>query len=340
MNVLVLGGTGVISRAIVNLLLKKKHTVTVFNRGTRTVLFDEPVRHITGDRQDYADFESRMKKESFDAVIDMICFNEADAKSTVAAFGDRVNQIVVCSSSSVYQRPIRSVPTVESEEALTDDPTFPYAYHKAEMERYFNGVFQTQNLPITLIRPSLTFGPGAANMGILRQNFGIVDRIRKGKPLVMFGDGNNPWSFTFAPDLAKAFVGALGNAKTYGQSYHACSEECTRWDDFYLAFGKVLGIEPQIIHIPTDLLYIADEDLFGHLHYEKSFVGLYDNTKVKTAIPDFVCDIALHEGIHMMVDWFEKEANYVDPEKDAMEDRLVALYSGWERQMQAFSNTQ
>ena len=337
MNVLVLGGTGVISRAIVNLLLKKNHTVTVFNRGNRSVSFDQPVREITGDRQDRATFEAHMQKESFDAVIDMICFNEADAQSTMAAFGDRTNQIVICSSGAVYQRPFRSIPTAESEELLCDDPAFQYAYQKAEMERYFNEITRTQKIPITIIRPSLTYGPGAANIGILRQNYGIVDRIKKGKPLVMFGDGNNPWSFTFASDLAKAFVGVLGNSKTYGQSYHACSEEPTVWNDLYLEFGKVVGIEPNIVHIPTDLLYAADPDMFGHLYFEKTFTGLFDNSKIKNDVPEFVCDLSLNTGLKTIVDWFEKEANQVDLAKDALEDRLVDLYNGWHKQMQDFS---
>ena len=136
MNVLVLGGTGVISRAIVNLLLKKEHKVTVFNRGSRTLSFEGPVRQITGDRGDRSDFESRMRQESFDAVIDMICFNEADARSTVAAFKDNSAQIVVCSSVAAYKRPYNSVPTVESAESLYDDPTFGYALDKAQVERY------------------------------------------------------------------------------------------------------------------------------------------------------------------------------------------------------------
>ena len=338
MNVLVLGGTGVISRAIVNLLLEKEHNVTVFNRGSRALSFEGPVRQIIGDRSDRIDFESRMRKESFDAVIDMICFNEADARSTVAAFKDNSAQIVVCSSVAAYKRPYNSVPTVESAESLYDDPTFSYAFDKAQVERYLQEEIDSQQLPITIIRPSLTYGPGAANIGVLRQNFGIISRIRKQKPLVMFGDGSTPWSFTFTPDLAKAFVGVLGNPQTYGQAYHACSEQRCRWEDLYLEFGKVLGIEPHIIHIPSELLCLANPELFSHLYLEKTFSGLFDNAKIRSAVPDFTCNISLHEGIKIMVDWFEQEANQVDPEKDAMEDRLVELHAGWKSQMKAFSS--
>ncbi len=337
MNVLVLGGSGVISRAIVNLLLEKKHTVAVFNRGSRTLPYNGKVRQITGDRLDREDFESRMQQESFDAVIDMICFNEADARSTVAAFKDNSGQIIICSSVAAYKRPYRSVPTVESSESLFDDPSFEYAWNKAQVEHYLGEEFRSRQLPVTIIRPSLTYGPGAANVGVLRQNYGIIDRIRKGKPLVMFGDGSTPWSFTFAPDLAKAFVGVIGHPQTFGQAYHACSEERCRWEDLYLEFGRVLGIEPRIVHISSELLVAANPELFSHLYLEKTFPGLFDNAKIRSVIPDFTCDISLHDGIKMMVEWFEKEANQVDPAKQSMEDRLVELYHGWKDQMRTFS---
>ena len=335
MKVLVLGGTGVISREIVKLLIADQHEVTLYNRGSRVLEFPAEVRQITGDRLDRENFESAMRNERFDAVIDMICFNEADARSTVAAFGDSGAHIVICSSVAAYKRPYQSVPTVEDAEELFDDPTFPYAFDKAQVERYLNRVIAKRNLPITIIRPSLTFGPGAANMGVLRQNYGIIDRIRKGKSLVMFGDGSTVFSFTFTPDLAKAFVGILGNEKTFAQAYHVCSEERSRWEDLYLTFGSVLGSEVKIVHIPSELLMAAKPDLFSHLFFEKTYPGLFDNTKIRSVLPDFRCDIDLHGGAKMMVGWFEKEANQVDQEKDTLEDRLVDLHAGWKTLMMA-----
>ena len=337
MKVLVLGGTGVISRQIVNRLIAKNHEVAVYNRGTRDDMFGSDVRQIVGDRSDRDTFETSMRDESFDAVIDMICFNEADARSTIAAFADSGAHIVVCSSVAAYKRPYATVPTVEAAESLYDDPSFGYAFDKAQVERYLGSVVRDEQVPITIIRPSLTFGPGAANMGVLRQNYGIIDRIRKGKPLVMFGDGSTSWSFTFTPDLARAFVGVLGNEHAFGEAYHACSEERCRWEDLYLEFGRVLDREVEIVHISSELLVAANPDLFTHLYLEKTFAGLFDNSKIRTVLPDFRCDISLHDGVQMMVDWFEKEANQVDPEKDELEDRLVELFNGWKGQMEALS---
>jgi nucleoside-diphosphate-sugar epimerase len=334
MRVLILGGTGVISRAIVNQLLIDNHEVIIFNRGNKKQSFAGEVEQIQGDRLDRDAFETSMRKEKFDAVIDMICFNEADAKSTVAAFRDNVEQLVVCSSIAAYKRPYKTVPTVEASEQLHDNPVFSYAFDKAEMERYLHRVIRDENLPITIIRPSLTYGPGAVNIGVLRQNFGIVDRIRKEKPLVMFGDGSTSWSFTFAPDLAKGFAGVLGKKETYGQAYHVTNEERTIWEDLYLEIGRIVGKTPRIVHIPSELLLKAAPNLCAHLYFEKTYAGLFDNSKIRSVVPEFAPELSLNAGLRIIVDWWEKEANTIDPEKDALEDKLVSLWTGWVDQVQ------
>ena len=210
---------------------------------------------------------------------------------------------------------------------------FSYAFQKAEVERYLNTVIRKDNLPVTIIRPSLTYGSGAVNIGVLRQNYGIIDRIRKGKPLVMFGDGSTSWCWTFAQDLAKAFIGVLGNKKTFGQAYHATSEERHIWEDLYLEFGRITGIEPIIVHIPSELLYQAAPNLCNHLLFEKTYAGLFDNSKIKEDVPEFHTEITLNHGLQIILEWFESQGNKVDPEKDILEDRLVSLYNHWGDQM-------
>jgi nucleoside-diphosphate-sugar epimerase len=333
MKVLILGGTGVISREITKQLLADNHEVVLFNRGQKQLDFTQDVRQIIGDRQDRERFETKMHAERFDVVIDMICFNREDAESTIRAFSNNTDHLIVCSSIAAYKRPPKSIPIREDAEELFDDLSFPYAFHKAEMERFLQKEITKQQLPITMIRPSLTFGPGGANMGVLRQNYGIVDRIRKGKTLVMFGDGTTPWNFTFTPDLAKAFMLSAGNERTFGKTYHSTNEDPHLWEDLYLEFGKVVGKEPNIVHIPSELLYTAAPNLCGHLYFEKTYPGLFDNSKFKVDVPEFEAKISLHQGLQMMLDWFEKEANVIDPEKAALEDRLVDLHQNWAQQI-------
>ncbi len=333
MKILILGGTGVISREIVAQLLADHHEVVLFNRGQKQLPFADAVSQITGDRRKYEQFENTMQQETFDVVIDMICFNAEDAQSTLRAFKNNTGHLIMCSSIAAYKRPYKVVPITEDSIELFDDPGFSYAFQKAEMERYLQSEIEKDQLPITIIRPSLTFGPGSANIGVLRQNYGIVDRIRKGKPLVMFGDGTTPWSFTFTPDLAKGFIGVMGKKQTYGKAYHVTNEELHLWEDLYLEVGKIVGKEPRIVHIPSELLYKAAPNLCGHLYFEKTYPGLFDNTKFKTDVPEFEATINLNQGLQMVVDWFEKEARTVDPEKDALEDQLVKLHGEWAEQI-------
>ncbi|MDB5888435.1 MAG: nucleoside-diphosphate-sugar epimerase, partial [Rhodocyclales bacterium] len=258
---------------------------------------------------------------------------EEDAVSTVETFRDRVEQIIVCSSSSAYRRPYVTTPIQEDAELLCEDPVFPYSYNKAQVERYLQKQIHDAGLPITIIRPSYTVGAGHTGLGVLRQAYGIVDRIRKGKPLLMFGDGNNPWSFTFATDLAKAFAGAVGNRKTYGQHYHATSEWRTVWNDLYREFGKILGHEVKLFNLPSQVLYHAAPKLCAHLYYEKCFAGLFDNSKIKRDVPEFEATITLNEGLRNLLTWYEAEFNVVDPEKDALEDRLYEIHTGLMQQV-------
>ena len=169
MKVLILGGTGVISRAIVDRLLVKGHEVVLFNRGSKKLAFDGPTGEIIGNRADRAAFKAAMQAQKFDVVIDMICLTEEDAVSTVETFRDRVEQIIVCSSSSAYRRPYVTTPIQEDAELLCEDPVFPYSYNKAQVERYLQKQILDAGLPITILRPSYTVGAGHTGLGVLRQ---------------------------------------------------------------------------------------------------------------------------------------------------------------------------
>ncbi len=334
MKILIIGGTGVISREIVNQLLKQGNEVVLYNRGKKNLVFKDDVTQITGDRQDQEQFETSLKNKKFDAAIDMICYNKDNAESTIRALKDNTEHFIFCSSCAAYQRPYKSVPTCEDAEDLYEDPSFSYAFHKAEMERYLNNESKKNQLNITIIRPSLTFGPGSTNLGVLRQNYGIVERIKQGKPLIMFGDGTTPWSFTFTPDLARGFIGTIKNAKCYSKSYHITSEFRNLWRDLYLEFGKLIGKEVKLVNIPSSLLYKADPKLFAHLYLEKTYSGLFDNSKIKKDIPGFEATIALTEGLKMMLQWYEETGSTIDPDKDALEDKLVRLYYKWEKEIE------
>jgi nucleoside-diphosphate-sugar epimerase len=331
MKILVIGGTGVISRELVRQLADAGMETTIVNRGQRSVSLPKGVETLQMDRKDTEGFAQLFQNKKYDAVIDMVAFEEEDARQTVDVFRDKTDQIMIVSSVAAYERPIRPVPTREDQVTLWQTDTgYTYGYKKAVLERYLNTESEA-GVPITIIRPSLTFGDGARNVGVLRQNMGILERIRQGKPLVMFGDGIHPWSFTFTPDLARMMIRLLGNKKAVGEAFHLVSQEQDNWLDLYYGFGKLVGREPELVHIPSPVLYRQNPDLFGHIYFEKSHSGYFSNQKYLEATGDNFTNMSLNEGLAQLKESWERDGLKVDPKLDAMEDSMIeAVRRGYE----------
>jgi len=328
MKILILGGTGTISRQIVSQSLAAGHEVTLINRGTRKTGFEKDVTTIVADRHS-SDFADLVKDVPADVVIDMICFKPEDARQTTELFGDKCRQIIVTSSVAAYKRPTKSIPIREDAEELRDDESFIYGFWKAEIERHLNAQMGRIGAAITIIRPSFTFGEGTANLGTLRQNRNIVRRIKDGKPLITTGEVAAPWSFTFARDLAKAYVLSAGNEKTYNKVYHVTNTELVTWEDLYRTMGRVLGKEPELYCVPSALLKELWPDVCSHLYFEKTGLNYYSNEKFMTDVPEYRPTVSLEEGIREVMDWWEKTDFPYDEEKEFLEDKICALYENF-----------
>jgi len=333
MKLLVIGGTGVISREIVKQASAKGFDVTIFNRGNRDCPVPEGVKVIHGDRDDAKDFAEKMSDLNVDVMIDMNCLTREQAVQDVEIFGDKVEQMIITSSIAAYVRPFKSYPIREEAEELDTTGNFIYGYNKAEIERYLQSMMGKIKAAITIIRPSLTFGEGAANFGMLRQNRNLVRRIKEGKPVVMMGEGVAPWSFTFVQDLANGFVLSCGNENTYNDWYHVTNTEIVVWEDLYHAVGKAVGKEVKMVNIPTVLLAEMLPDVCMHHYVEKRHFSLFDISKFQKAVPEYQPKVTLEEGVKALVEWWEEVDFPYDEEKDALEDRMCEAYEKFRKEL-------
>lgn len=338
MNILILGGTGVISRAITKEAVQQGNTVTLFNRGLRKVNFDfdtTRIKTIVGDRTNNAQFVQLLSSEKPDVVIDMISFNKNDAKQTLDVFSKKCGQIIFTSSSSVYAHPYKTFPIKEDEEILTNDPTFPYGFEKAEMEKFIWNYRKenTDTCPVIIIRPSLTFGEGCMNIGVLRQNANIIYRIRNHQPLVMPGDGTALWAFTFAPDLAKGYLLCCGNKKAFNNSFQIANDELCIWQNLYDVLGEIVGIQPEYVYVPSAILNKAKPDLFAHFQYEKKYATIFDMSKIKSICPEFKCSISLKDGMNKILNWWDNGGLAFDKDKNDLEDKIVNCVKKFEKNL-------
>ena len=294
MRVLIIGGTGLISRGIVKHLLARDAEVTVFNRAQREDTLPAAVKRLTGDRNQSADFERQFAATHFDVVIDMVCFTPEQAASDVRAFHGRCEQFIFCSTVCTYG--VKAPPQVLVDESFPQEPISGYGRNKLACEQIFRRAQDEGHFQVTIIRPSSTYGAGAPLIDNLEPDAVAWDRIERGLPVLCAGDGLGLWQSTHRDDCGKLFAYAALQPRTYGQDYNATREEVFTWRDYYRQAAAALGKTAQLVFLPADWIVRHDPSRFGLLNEISRFHGAYDSAKARRDVPEFVCEIDLTRG--------------------------------------------
>jgi nucleoside-diphosphate-sugar epimerase len=331
MKFLIVGGTGLISTAITRLLLEKGEDVTLYNRGTSEARIPVGAKQIQGDRTQYSVFEAQIQEAgTFDVVIDMICYTPEDAQSAVRALSGRTGQLIFCSTVDVYSKPGVHMPYREDEprNAITE-----YGRNKVKCENILLQAHAHGNFKVTIIRPAATYGEGGKIIHSFGWSTTYLDRLRKGKPIVVHGDGNSLWVMCHIDDVARAFIAAAGNSKTHGRAYHTTGEEWMSWNQFHRTVAIAMGAPPpKLVHIPTDLLYrLAPqraEISYGNFQYS----NVYDNSAAKSDL-NFRYTIPFLEGARRTIAWLDARNLILNSDEDPFDDRLIAAWEQLAGQM-------
>jgi nucleoside-diphosphate-sugar epimerase len=332
MKILIIGGTGLISTAITRELLKRSHAVTHYNRGKSEVRFEGTVKNIPGDRNDFAAFERQIAQaDMFDCVIDMIGYTPPQAESAVRAFKGRVGQFIFCSTVDVYQKPANRYPILENEpRVLRND----YGGNKTQCENIFLDSHQRDDLNVTIIRPAMTYGEGGSVVELTGWGTKYIDRMRKGKPIIVHGDGSSLWGACHIDDAACAFAGAVENSATFGKAYHVTGEEWLTWDQYYRELAQAVGApEPRFVHIPTDLLSLLAPEKMRVVVTNFQGNNIFDNSAAHNDL-GFRYTIPWVEGARRTVEWLDAHNRIQNSDDDPFDDRVIAA---WERLSGAMS---
>ncbi|BCX02669.1 MAG: hypothetical protein KatS3mg053_0607 [Candidatus Roseilinea sp.] len=336
MKILIIGGTGLISTQITRQLLARGDDVWHFNRGRHTtgfggVQFAGEVKTIAGDRKDFAAFERQMAEASdWDCVVDMICYRPEEAQSAVHAFRGRCGHFVFCSTVDVYAHPHPNGTLPYREDA----PKFgrnAYAADKVECEAIFEAAHARGDLNVTIIRPAATYAEGSNFLGSLRSGRTYLDRLRKGRPIVVHGDGQSLWCSCHAEDVARAFVNAAGSPVAFGKSYHVTGEEFLTWNQHHQTVARAIGApEPTLVHIPTEVLaqLLPSQTLADPVHWTLTnfqFNNIFDNAAARRDL-GFRYTIRWEEGAKRMADWLDANGGAGNSDEDPFDDRLIAAW--------------
>jgi nucleoside-diphosphate-sugar epimerase len=321
---LFIGGTGVISTACAHRALEQGFEVTLLNRGssaTRPV--PDGARVLTADIHDRAAVAEALAHKDFDVVMQFLAFTADQVEADIEQFRSRTGQYVFISSASAYQKPPARWPVLES--TPLRNPYWQYSRDKIACEDELVAAYRNEAFPATIVRPSHTYDHTSLP---LDGKWTAIDRIRRGVPVVVHGDGTSLWTLTHHTDFARAFVGLLANPHAIGDSFHITSDEALPWDEITQTLAAAAGAEAQIVHVPSDAIAALDPDWGAGLLGDKAHSMVFDNAKIKATVPGWQATVPFATGARQIIEWYDADPSrgVVDGRMAAMMDQLVATY--------------
>ncbi|PKO00548.1 MAG: NAD-dependent dehydratase [Chloroflexi bacterium HGW-Chloroflexi-4] len=323
MKVLFIGGTGIISTACAARAIVKGIDLTLLNRGKSARPTAEGAAIIHADIHDIASMRSALAGKDFDAVVDWIAYTPHDVQKDIDLFSGKTGQFVFISSASAYQTPASNLPIRES--TPLENPFWDYSRNKIACEELLVAEYRKNKFPFTIVRPSHTYDRTSLP---IEGGYTVIDRMLKGKPVIVHGDGTSIWTLTHNTDFAKGFVGLLGNSRARGEIFHITSDEWLTWNQIHNLLGEAAGVTPQLVHIPSDLIAAYDQNIGSSLLGDKTHSAIFDNSKIKQVVPEFVCTVPFSLGAKEIIGWHNAEPSRqkIDPKFDQMCDLLLSNY--------------
>ena len=318
MKICVIGGTGNISRRIVDELINNNHDVYCFNRGLSG---DVPngAQHIIGDRNDYKFFEKRIQDESFDYAIDMVCMDSKQALSSIRAFNG-VKHLIFCSSTIVYDNNYTAYPKNENYRVK---PKSKYALGKADAEKIFLDNYNKNTFPVTILRLSMTYGP---QLGLYRQissDPSWIARIKKGKPIIICDNGSARCQFMHINDAANIFVSLLGRKECFGEIYNVVGKNVYTWKDYHIEAMKIIGKEVQLVEVPFKYLKNLKIPRFQICRDITSYDMYFSPDKLLKVLPEFNYKISLKRGMFEVIKSMENGSLINNSFSQNWEERII-----------------
>ena len=325
---LFIGGTGTISTAITRKVAKDgEWELWLLNRGNRSDILPREVRTIHADVSDEADVAHKLEGTEWDCVCDFIGFVPEQVERDWRLFNGRTRQYMYISSASAYQKPAMS-PFIAEGTAMAN-PYWQYSRDKIACEEFLMKKYREEGYPVTIIRPSHTYDDRTIPLSVHgpKGSWSVIKRMMEGKQVIVHGDGTSLWTVTHNSDFAKGFTGLMGNPHAIGNAFQITGDETLTWNQIYSIVAEILGVEFKPYYVASEFLAEVGTqyDFLGNLIGDKSWSVLFDNSKLKRAVPGFQATVRAEQGFRSTLENIlaHPSLQVEDPEFDAWTDRVI-----------------
>jgi nucleoside-diphosphate-sugar epimerase len=327
MKILFIGGSGVISRAATERTIAAGHELWLLNRGRHRPV--EGARTLVADMTDPAGARAALRGHTWDVVVQWIAFAPEEIRRDLGLFRENTRQYIFVSSASIYQKPVDRHLITESTPRV--NPHWEYSRKKIACELELEAAHQSTAFPYTIVRPSLTYGDDQIPLVLnaWQQPWTAIDRMRRGAPLIIPGDGTSLWTITHNSDFARGLIGLFGQPAALGQAFHITSDEALTWNRIFALTAEAAGVTaPKFLHVASDFIIACVPETEGTLLGDKAASAVFDNSKIKRFVPGFAATTPFAIGIRRTIAWFEADParQQIDADLNRRWDKLIAGY--------------
>lgn len=323
MKVLFIGGTGIISSACTQHAVEKGIDVHVLNRGKSSRPIPDGARLLKGDIRDLNSSKNILRNQYFDVVVDWVAYTPEHIDNDIELFRGKTGQYIFISSASAYQTPPNKLPVTEN--TPLSNPFWKYSQDKIACENRLLQAYYNFNFPVTIVRPSHTYDKTTLPF---EGRYTIVARMRQGKKVIVHGDGTSIWVLTHHKDFAKGFTGLLGNTRAIGETFHITSDELLTWNQIFDLAAEAAITEAQKVHIPSEVIAKFNPEWGASLLGDKSHSMIFDNTKIKSFVPEFEASIPFKQGAKEILQWYDADPSrqMINHALDRQMDEMISYY--------------
>lgn len=328
MKILFVGGTGIISSACSELALQRGHELYLLCRNQSPRAVPREATVLRGDIRDPRSARTALGDHHFDSVVNFIAFEPEHIETDLALFAGRTQQYVFISSASAYKKPVDQWPITEA--TPLHNPYWQYSRNKIACEDRLFRAYREQGFPITVVRPSHTYDKTLLPFDPYLAGYTVLRRMLDGKPIVVHGDGTSLWVLTHHKDFARGLLGLLGHPKAVGEAFHITSDEVLTWNQIFQLVGRAAGVEPTLVHVPSEVIARRHPDWGAGLLGDKAHSVIFDNTKLKRVVPDYCATIPFSQGAREIVKFYIENPHFeaLRPDVDLLMDELCGEWRG------------